>query len=111
MDDIIIFDREVVVVVVVLGGNDTTNLCQPDDTSIVFPKAFFISLSLLKKKLHHVCSLCVCGLVKAALLLGVVLRRRCLIRLYSVCFALYRTAFVTILEYNFRVHFCAVLFN
>ena len=45
MDDIIIFDREVVVVVVVLGGNDTTNLCQPDDTSIVFPKAF-LSLSL-----------------------------------------------------------------
>jgi len=50
MDDIIIFDREVVVVVVVLGGNDTTNLCQPDDTSIVFPKAFFISLSLFEEE-------------------------------------------------------------
>ena len=112
MDDIIIFDREVVVVVVVLGGNDTTNLCQPDDTSIVFPKAFFIYLSLLKKKLHHVCSLCVCGLVKAALLLGVVLRRRCLIRHYTLCVLLcIGTAFVTLLEYNFRVHFCAVLFN
>ena len=49
-DDIIIFDREVVVVVVVLGGNDTTNLCQPDDTSIVFPKAFFISLSLFEEE-------------------------------------------------------------